>query len=217
MIQELNSVLLVLYLLFLIWILRTSALKHNWRQQTYLNLALCAAAGLLCLWRIRAGIFPGLDLHFLALPLITLMFGWRSAILIASLPQLILLLLGVDLWQHAAGLLWLGVALPIMISYLWLSLCHTLLPKNLWFYVFAGAFANGALIYALRTASLGLWYQGWYGWEVIVDNYLILIPLFLMPEAMLNGFPTVLLVVYKPQWLATWNEQQYLHSKDKRE
>ncbi|GAA5188827.1 energy-coupling factor ABC transporter permease [Ferrimonas gelatinilytica] len=209
--DELNLVLTLGYAVFLGWIFQASALRHNWRDSHYRTLCLCAAVGILCLWRIRAGIYEGLDLHFLALPLITLMFGWRSAILIATTAQLVLLLAGVDLWHNSSGLLWLGTALPIGVSYLWLMFCHNLLPRNLWIYVFIGAFLNGALIYAVRTFALALWYHGQYDWTLLQDNYLILIPLFIFPEAMLNGFPTTLMVVYRPQWLATWDEKGYLH------
>ncbi|MBY5993825.1 energy-coupling factor ABC transporter permease [Ferrimonas balearica] len=205
-----NLLLCLAFFALLAWTFKASALAQRWRDSRYLNLAALCAVGILALWRVRAGIYEGLDLHFLGLTVLTLMFGWRSALLLASLAQGGLLLLGVDQWENAAGLFWLGVALPVMGSFAWLTLCHNLLPRNLWVYVFVGAFMNGALIFALRTLGLGLWYSGQYDWPLLMDNYLILIPLFIFPEAMLNGFSTTMMVVYKPNWLATWNEREYL-------
>ncbi len=205
-----NLLLCLAFLLFFLWALKTSALAQRWRDRRYLNLAALCALAMLALWRVRAGIYEGLDLHFLGLTVMTLMFGWRSALVLASLAQGALLILGVDAWHNAAGLFWLGVALPVLVSFGWLTLCHNLLPRNLWVYVFVGAFFNGLLTFVARTTGLGLWYSGQYEWAVLVDNYLILIPLFIFPEAMLNGFSTTMMVVYKPDWLATWNEREYL-------
>ncbi|SHH37373.1 energy-coupling factor ABC transporter permease [Ferrimonas marina] len=211
---ELNLIAVVLFALLLGWAGRDSALWHNWRTSRYFHLTMLVAVATLCLWRIRAGIYEGLDLHFLAITLVTLMFGWRTALLVLSAAQTGLLLAGVDLWQHAGALFWLGIALPVGFSYLWLSLCHNLLPKNLWVYVFVGAFLNGALTFVIRTLGLALYYQGSYDWSLVMDNYVVLIPLFMFPEAMLNGFPTTMLVVYKPDWLATWDERRYMQDKD---
>lgn len=205
-----NLLLCLGFLLLFLWALKSSALAQRWRDRRYLNLAALCALAVLALWRIRAGIYEGLDLHFLGLTVMTLMFGWRSALVLASLAQGALLILGVDEWHNAAGLFWLGVALPVLTSFGWLTLCHNLLPRNLWIYVFVGAFFNGVLTFVVRTTGLGLWYSTQYDWTLVMDNYLILIPLFIFPEAMLNGFSTTMMVVYKPDWLATWNEREYL-------
>jgi uncharacterized membrane protein len=45
-------------------------------------------------------------------------------------------------------------------------------------------------------------------------NYLIYFILVGWSEALLSGMGTMLMVAYKPEWLATFSDKLYLRSKD---
>ncbi|SDK00133.1 Uncharacterized membrane protein [Ferrimonas sediminum] len=180
--------------------------EHNY----VLHLTLGFIIGLSGLWQLRAGIYDGLELHFVALTVTTLVFGWRNAIVVGSLALLASVGLGSEPWQGAGAIGLLGVAAPIGLSFAILTLSHNTLPRNLWIYIFVDGFFNGIVCFVARTLLLASWFSFEYDWTIIRDNYLILMPLFFFPEAMLNGFTTTLLVVHKPHWLATWREEQYL-------
>ena len=201
----------IIWIWLMIHCIRQGGLWQSMRQHSYLlHLTLGTIVGLAALWRLRAGIYEGLELHFVALTVTTLIFGWRNALLVGSAAMLILMLFGVEPWQQAGVIALLGIAAPVLLSFAILTLSHNTLPRNLWIYIFIDGFLNGILCFVARTLLLALWYSGEYDWTIIRDNYLILMPLFFFPEAMLNGFSTTLLVVHKPHWLATWREEQYL-------
>ncbi|MCH2088763.1 MAG: hypothetical protein MK175_16395, partial [Pseudoalteromonas sp.] len=53
---------------------------------------LACALVLAVLWRIKAGILPGLELHILGVTAVTLILSWRLAIFASTLASLLLLL-----------------------------------------------------------------------------------------------------------------------------
>ncbi|TKB58389.1 energy-coupling factor ABC transporter permease [Ferrimonas aestuarii] len=190
-----------------LYCLRTGQLWQRIRSHSSVqHLTLGFTVGLFLLWQLRAGIYDGLDLHFVALTVTTLVFGWRNAIVVASLVQLAIMAVGIEPWHSGGIMALLGIAAPILLSFAILTLSHNYLPRNLWIYIFIDGFLAGIACFVVRTLLLSLWFSGQYDWYIVQDNYLVLMPLFFFPEAMLNGFTTTLLVVHRPHWLATWQD-----------
>ena len=52
-----------------------------------------------------------------------------------------------------------------------------------------------------------------YNWQVVFDNYLSILPLLLLPEALLNGMAITVLVVFKPEWMRTYRDRDYIINK----
>ncbi|MCC2615872.1 energy-coupling factor ABC transporter permease [Aestuariibacter halophilus] len=179
------------------------------------HLVFGTAASVFVLWLFRAGIHPGLDVHFLWLTALTLILGLRFALLSALIALFGVTLIGKESWAMFGINSLLGVALPILCSYFVYSLSFHKLPRHLMVYVFVCAFLPGALMMALKMFALGGYYfvDGAYRWQVIVDNYLQLIPLMLFPEGMLNGMTMTLLIIYKPTWVYTFYDKYYLQDK----
>lgn len=184
-------------------------LKTNSRYQYQV---LATASILAVLFLLRAGILPGLELHFIGLTAVTLSLGWRMACLTGAISLLPLYLTGQLPWPMAGLELLLGIYLPVMFSYLVFILVYHYLPKHLFVYIFAGAFFGGALTFVVRTLAMAAFYRinGDYSWAVLSDNYLVMIPLFLVPEAMLNGMAITLMVIYRPHWVDTFKDTVYL-------
>ena len=171
-----------------------------------------SSAAIFALWWFRAGIFEGLDVHFLWLSALTLMLGFRLALIAALVALVGTTLVGNEAWNMLGVNALLGVFLPIGLTYLIFMVAFHRLPRHLFVYIFICAFFPGAITIAAKMAALSVyyWLGGIYSWDVVFDNYLLLTPLMLFPEAMLNGMTMTLLVIYKPDWVYCFHDKFYL-------
>jgi uncharacterized membrane protein len=164
------------------------------------------------LWQTDATVLDALSIHFLALTSLVLMFGLRLSCLLFVLVmalQWLMTTLPFDqlLWNLVFG--WLVLAL----NYAVYLLCFHYLQRQLFIYLFVGAFLNSALglvVFMLLQA----WLQAdQYSSHQLYEGYLIFIPLAALPEALLNGMAMTLLVIYKPEWVYTFYQRIYLSEK----
>ena len=54
------------------------------------------------------------------------------------------------------------------------------------------------------------WLIDTYTFQQLLDNYLFYATLIWFPEAMLNGMAITLLITYKPHWVKTFYDKEYL-------
>jgi uncharacterized membrane protein len=139
------------------------------------------------------------------------MFGWQFALVAVSLVLLITTWQGPAGWEtFAVNALVMG-AVPVLFTWFMLYACQRWLQHNFFIYVFINAFFTGALSMLLSglaaSAVLSL-ADGQPG-----SNYLQVIPLLMFGEAFLNGMIIILLVAYKPRWVATFHDHWYLDGK----
>ncbi|WJG07932.1 energy-coupling factor ABC transporter permease [Aliiglaciecola sp. LCG003] len=176
------------------------------------HLVLGASVSVFGLWLFRVGVTPGLDVHFLWLTALTLLLGLRWALLSGAITLLVSTVAGYDSWAMFGVNGLLGVTAPIGLSYLIYSFSFHKLPRHFFVYVFVCAFFAGAAMIALKMLLLGGYFylEGAYDTDVIVDTYLMLIPLLVFSEAMLNGMTMTLLIIYKPSWVYTFYDKYYL-------
>jgi uncharacterized membrane protein len=115
-------------------------------------------------------------------------------------------------WANAA-LVWLTlVALPAMVVTLVLKATHRWLPPNFFVYVFGAAFAGSAVALAaggLAGATLALAAGGRPAEAGVGDIAPVLLSL-AFGEGTLTGMLVTLAVVYRPQWVATFDDRRYL-------
>jgi uncharacterized membrane protein len=210
--SEGQAAALLLWLLLLIFSLRGPLLRTLLAQPLYQHLCLGGAIMLVPLWVLRTGLHEGLEVHFLGLTSLTLLLGWRLALLA---PCLTLLILGyfdvielADIGWHAL----IGVALPVATSWLLFLASWAWLPRHLFVYLFVVAFGGGALSISVKVVASALLMDmsGTYPWHTISADYLSIWPLLLFPEALLNGMTMTLLAIYRPHWVNTFFEREYL-------
>ncbi|MNC42838.1 hypothetical protein D3C75_916680 [compost metagenome] len=86
------------------------------------------------------------------------------------------------------------------------------LPRHLFVYLFVAAFLGGALSISVKilASALLMGMSGAYPWHTIGADYLSIWPLLLFPEALLNGMAMTLLAVYRPHWVNTFFDREYL-------
>jgi uncharacterized membrane protein len=114
------------------------------------------------------------------------------------------------------GINWLlGTLLPISVTYAIFSWSFHKLPRNVFVYIFICAFFPGAITVSLKIIAMAGYFQldTNLGWDVIFQNYVLLIPLLLFSEAFFNGFTITSLVVNKPEWVYTFHDKFYIDGK----
>jgi uncharacterized membrane protein len=205
---------LVLFLLALTYAIRFAPWRRL-RKPAQLHLWLGTIVALLVLWNLKTGIKPGLNFHMLGATTFTLMFGPELAI-----AGMVLVLLGSTLagfsgiWAFPLNALIMCV-LPVMVSYGVYRVVDTRLPNHFFIYVFVNGFFGGALAMAATgLAGTGiLAASGAYPPAYLYGEYL---PFFLLlgwSEALLTGMAVTLMVVYRPEWIRTFDDLRYLRNK----
>ncbi len=171
-----------------------------------------AIVALALLWSMKAGVRPGLTFHLLGATAMALMFGFRLGFL-GMLAVLAATTLNGDAgWAAFALNASLTVLLPTAVARIGLWLVERFLPSNLFVFLFAGAFANAALVLAATalSASATLWAASVYDARTLFADYLPYVILVGFSEAWLTGAFITLFVVYLPAWVCTFDDARYL-------
>lgn len=186
-------------------------LKENYKQHVWLGLAVT----LMLIWSIKTGVRPGLNFHMLGASLLTLMFGARLAIL-----NLVCVLLGVTLagmsgWDSFAWNAILMAILPATFTAFLFRLVDQKLPNHFFIYIFANAFLGAGIAIFLVGSMLCLLFiaSGVYSAHYLWDNYLPYYILMAWSEGFTTGMATTVLVVYRPQWVSTFDDLRYIKNK----
>jgi uncharacterized membrane protein len=190
--------------------------RTPWRRlanPALLHLWLGSIVLLSVLWTIRTGLRPGLSFHLLGATACTLLFG-RSLGFFAMLLVLSSQLFtgGIEPWAFSMNAL-IMVAFPVALSHGLLRIVQTRLPPNLFVYIFVAAFFGGALTMiatgVMASALLGL--ADVYEREYLWSEYLLWFVLMSSAEAFLTGGLLTFAVIYRPNWVATFDERRYFN------
>ncbi|OHX14400.1 energy-coupling factor ABC transporter permease [Chromobacterium sphagni] len=198
-------------------LLALAACKVSWRKldASALNAWMGACVLDLALWLLRGGLQPGLSFHLLGAALFALLMGPWLALLALAMVQLALAAGGQAEWL-ALGVNWLLTALPaVAVTTGMLALARRFLPAHFFVYVFVNGFlAGGASLFAAALCGmLALAMAGAYPWEALLDDALPYYFLLSWSEAFTTGLLLAVLIVYKPQWVATFDDGYYLGDK----
>lgn len=185
------------------------------RESEQLHVFLGTVVCLILLWHVRATVNPGLDFHLLGVTVVTLMFGWSLGIIATTLA-----LMGVTVntgggWDaFVLNAVTTGV-LPVTLTQVLLVLIRHFLPKNFFVFVLVNGFLTGAIV-GILSGCLAAWMLVWCGAYAYAELELTLLPLFplmFLPEAMVNGWITVIMVVLRPRWVGSFSDEQYIKGK----
>lgn len=203
------------YLAVLFALFRSISYQQIVHDKKVQHLVFGASACLFSLWLFRAGIYQGLDVHFLWLTAMSLLLGLRWALISGSIALLGITIIGKESWTMFGVNGLLGICVPVILSYLIYNFSFHKLPRHLFIYIFVCAFIPGSVMIASKMILLGGYYylDGIHDWITVKENYLVLIPLMLFPEGMLNGMTMTLLIIYKPTWVYTFYDKFYLNDK----
>lgn len=194
-----------------LWTAPWRLLRDNLRQ----NLWLGACVALMALWSIKTGIRPGLNFHLLGATVAALMFRAQLAIVAASVATVAVTLAAGDGWHgFSLNALTMG-ALPVLLSYGLYRLADRILPNHLFIYIFVNAFLGAVLAMAATglASTLTLFLSGAYTLEYLKANYLPYYILMGWSEGISTGMAITLMVIYRPGWVATFDDARYLNGK----
>jgi uncharacterized membrane protein len=207
-----GNIMFLLSLLLATWFAPWKALLNRQESQ---HVFLGAVVILLTIWGIKAGISPGLGFHHLGATLFTLMFGWPLAIVGLTLTMIASLLLQAPDWASLGMNGLISIVIPIAISYAILKFSQKWLPDNFFIYIFICAFFGAAAAIAISrlSAITLLSLINAYPDEQLVEESLQYLPLFMFPEAFVTGMLMTIFVVYRPDWIATFDDERYIRGK----
>lgn len=208
--------------LWLLWPIAGLLFYGVWRRARWhmladrdnLNVFAGACIAVLALWLIKAGIRPGLNFHLLGATALTLMFGPWFALFGLALVLAAVTVYNGDLAAYPVNLL-IMAALPCAASWGLYRLVDRKLPNHPFIYIFLNGFFGAALAVAL----VGLASTGFatlakaYSLDYLLGNYLPYYMLMAWSEALATGMTVTLLIVYRPEWVSSFDDQRYLHGK----
>ena len=200
-------------------VLGLAALSAPWRvwlsQRERQWVWLGGLAVLVGLWSMKAGITPGLSVRFLLVTALTLMHGWQLAVIGAALVLGVLTLTGQASWDSFGANLLCMAIVPALFTAWFHEFVHARLPHNYFVYFFVTVFVGAALGYNLaglaRIALLAL--SGSLEEAHAGPEYFAILPLMSFGEAFVNGMVMAMMVVYRPQWVMSFDDRLYLRGK----
>lgn len=205
---------LAAWLLF-IPVLAGAIRRAPWRRladSAQLNVWLGTAVALALLWNLQAGIRPGLALHLVGATVFTLAFGPALAFAGLCVALAGATLNGAAGWQSFAANALLMAGCGVAVTQAVLRASERFLPRQ----VFVFIFVNGFFAAALSVAAIGFvtaalfWLAGVYPAAIAFGEYLPYALLLAFSEAWLSGMVVTLHVVYRPQWIVSFDDARYL-------
>jgi uncharacterized membrane protein len=164
---------------------------------------LIAAALVAGLWGLRTGLPLGLGLHFLGAAGLYLLFGAPRALAGLALAALLAALLGGGPLGELPWSWFADGAVPVAVVWGVHRAVVRLAPANPFFYVFCVAFAGAGLS---MVASLALHGAAGAG----VEPFVVLGLMMGFGEAFLTGMLVTILVVYRRDWVETFDDARWL-------
>lgn len=202
------------YLLLLIFSIRMADWQRL-RDNEQLHVFLGSCVVLMLLWSVKTPVIAGLTFHMLGVTTVTLLFGWSLGVICTSIT-----LAGVTLnagsgWgSFLINAITLSV-MPVTLTWLSLLLARAWLPKNFFVYVLFNGFMTAGVA-ALVSGYLAVWLlvvSGAFTLVQLQQSFLPFFPLMFIPEAVINGWLVTILVLYKPHWVGSFQDELYLKGK----
>ena len=161
------------------------------------------------LWALPFLHHTPLQLHWSGAPLVTMMLGWPLAVLtLIGIGVLTWLISSATPEATLALIVWQGLA-PATFTLMLGAGLRRWVPRHPFVYVLGRGFFGSVL--SVFAASL---LANWLGHELPnISTGLSMIAFWLMAwgDAFVTGMMCAIFVAFRPQWLATWSDQLYLH------
>jgi uncharacterized membrane protein len=170
-----------------------------------------AMALLLVVWSMKAGITPGLSVRFLLVTAVTLMHGWRLAVVAGALVLAVMSASGLAEWSnYGVNLLCMAVVPALFTAWLHEQV-HARLPHNYFIYFFITTFVGAALAFNLAgvVRFMLIAASGTLDVAHVGPEYFAILPLMSFGEAVANGMLIGMAAIYTPNWLMSFDDRLY--------
>ena len=198
----------------LLLVVALRSLAKNFRQRHSRNAQLLnpwfgSIVALIVLWQLEIKIEQGLILHLLGSALFCLMFGPARALLGLLLVMVAVTANGHGQWSMLGPNIVTNAGWPIGIIFLWSWLVRRYLPNHLFVFIFGNGFFGVAVTFFLTGLGLMLVASVQPGVPGrIVEGWLPSVFLLSFSEAWLSGMILTLLVIYRPEWVVSFERRQ---------
>ncbi|MCR9184292.1 MAG: energy-coupling factor ABC transporter permease [Halieaceae bacterium] len=187
----------------------------NWRAVRQVpsrgHLLFGGAIACLALWLISFTVIDGVRVHFLGVTALTLVVGWRFAILAGS-AAVVAHTLAICQPMISLPVAWLlTVAVPATVSRWLVYQLRATRAQNLFIYMLGAGFGGGALSsLAVTVTAVGLlWLAGQAQLVTLALQNWPAALLVLFPEGFINGMIITAFTVYYPDLLKTFDDEHY--------
>lgn len=220
--MDLNSIHLAGFWLWAHWlywpILAFAIYRAPWSillQKDSSNILFASCAVIFLFWHLKINVDDGLSVHLLGSTILTLMFRWQVALMANAVILAGMTLTSDANFQAFAMNALISGVVPVTISYLIWRVNERFLPANYFVYIFVAAFlAAGVSIFTCGVISHQLLsHIDNQLIEEILDQYMLIFIPIMYPEAFITGGVISVFVIYKPEWIATFDDRRYLHNK----
>ncbi|MGM0614269.1 energy-coupling factor ABC transporter permease [Halomonas sp. CH40] len=185
-------------------LLDDTALQHRW---------LAATLAVVLMWQLRAQAVDWLTLHLVFTVLMTLVFKAPLALLSNVMINIAMVLIGRNEWPLlGANVLVTGIVPALTTGLIW-RFVDRKMPDNLMVFLFAcGFFGTALATLAGGLTAVGLIVLAGTDPEAVylAQEYARFLPLLMPSEAFITGMLLSVLLVYHPQWVATFNDHRYI-------
>ncbi|MBM6551160.1 energy-coupling factor ABC transporter permease [Marinomonas ostreistagni] len=188
-------------------LLSDAPLQHRWLGFTL---------GLIVVWQLSIDLNLGVVVHFIGMSTFALVFGWPLALISGVLAQTIDVLLAPQYASMLAFNALLNVAVPVL-GVWWLhQRVERLQPSNPFVFImgvgFFGTVLTTTLASLLAFALVAAFGQG--ALDMEIGEYLGYLPIFIFPEAVINGMVISALSILHPHLVQAFDEERYFkHDK----
>ena len=209
--------LLILSALSSVMLCGWAAKKETWHtlNQTQITSWLCCSVILLLTWQLKAQIYAGIAFHILGATALTLIAGpYRALLSMAALLGMDLGLTGGDIASWGLSF-WLIGVLPVLSTQSLLLFAQNRFSPNLFVYIFVNCFAAGAIsmwLFGIANCIL-LYLTKAYSPQFLFEEMLPIYFLMGWPEAFITGLNLTLLVIWRPEWVISFNDRLYLQKR----
>ncbi|HYQ98616.1 MAG TPA: energy-coupling factor ABC transporter permease [Casimicrobiaceae bacterium] len=205
------------------WILAAPLVAHAvrvapWRRVIAGEAVHAWYGGIFCLivlWSIQATIGDTFTFHLLGVSAFTLAVGPALALAGAALALALEIAVRGATWVNAGVAFVTMVAVPVAVTALVLRFAERRLPPNFFVFVFVGAFFGAWLSYgAAALAGAAVLALGAFpSAATVFGEYAPYFLYLAFGEATLTGMVITLAIVYRPQWIATFDDARYLDGR----
>lgn len=180
---------------------------RRFKNGNFLNVWLGMIVVLILIWSMKAGIKPGLDLHLTGIMLFYLLFDLPLAFIGLNLVLLGITLNGsMDCIAFALnGLIMAGLGSGF--SFLIRRGVDYCFPRHFFVFVFLKGFFGAALVVMGIGLTFSLLYgvNAIYSWDYLLEEYLPYYLLLGFSEAWISGMVLTLMLVYRPEWVSSFD------------
>jgi uncharacterized membrane protein len=180
------------------------------QDATLQNVWFGAIVAVTVLWACNAWFDDGPVIHLLGATLMVTLFDWRLALLgTAATTGLAAVVLDAN-WLNVAVTYVLFGALPVGVSTLLQRMSNAWLPRNLLTFIVGHGFVTSGAAVAAACGGTVLMEMALAGGPIVIPAAFTRGSLLLgAGEALFTGLLTILISVYKPAWITTYDVRRY--------